>query len=422
MKILHSADWHLGKKLEGYSRLDEQKLFLTNFCEIADEQKADLVIVAGDIYDHTVPPADAENLLFKNLAKLSNNGDRLILLIAGNHDNPEKITATAPLAMPQGIIFVGTPKTVVPVGDYGNHKVLNSSEGMIEVEINGEIAVILTTAFPSEKTLNEVIYKDMSNESERNKAFNDRIRELFKDLEKFYRDDTINLVTSHLLTTGIVEEGSERSLGGASSVSVDCFPEKAQYIALGHIHKPFKVPGSNGKAIYSGSPLQYNVKERNNKNQCILIDVVPQQDAVIKEIPLKVYKPIEVWEFDSIEDAIKGCKDKEKENIDRYVYLEIKTDRAILSNEIDSIRATKNLILDIIDKYTGVDTYWDDVKDENRKELSSTELFKNLFKNQEGILPSEELILLFDDIFNEELIEPETDANLEVIVLDEVGE
>lgn len=407
IKILHTADWHLGKKLDGYSRLEEQRLFLDNFCNIANENDVDLIIVAGDIYDTKNPDSDAESLLFNNLKKLSNDGNRLILLTAGNHDNPDKIVATTPLAMSHGIIMIGTPKTVVPIGDYGNHKVLSSAEGMVEVEINNEKAVILTTAFIDEKTLNEVIYEDMANQADRNKAFNNRITELYKALEdKYYHDDTINLVTAHLLTTGIVEEGSERSLGGTSSISVDCFPKNAQYVALGHIHKPFKVPNSNGKIRYSGSPLQYNKKERNNLNQCILVEVAPKEEAKITNIPLEIYMPIEVLEFNSIEEAITGCKQKAKEDIKRYIYIEIKTDRSILSTELDAIKSTKNLILDIDDRYTGTDTYWDDVKEENREELDKQELFENLYKStHDGISPTAELVALFNDIFNDETID-----------------
>ena len=78
-------------------------------------------------------------------------GERLILVIAGNHDNPERLVERGPLAMEHGIIMSGTPKTVIQCGEYGQHKVINSGEGFIEVEINNEKAVILTVSYPSEK-------------------------------------------------------------------------------------------------------------------------------------------------------------------------------------------------------------------------------------------------------------------------------
>ena len=143
MRILHTGDWHLGKNLEGASRMDEQELFLN------EKNKVDLVIIAGDVYDNSNPPARAEKMFYDTLKKLSKNGERLILVIAGNHDNPERLVAAGPLAMEHGIIMSGTPKTVIQCGEYGQHKVINSGEGFIEVEINNEKAVILTVSYPS---------------------------------------------------------------------------------------------------------------------------------------------------------------------------------------------------------------------------------------------------------------------------------
>ena len=247
MRILHTGDWHLGKNLEGASRMDEQELFLNDFVDIVEKNKVDLVIIAGDVYDNSNPPARAEKMFYDTLKKLSKNGERLILVIAGNHDNPERLVAAGPLAMEHGIIMSGTPKTVIQCGEYGQHKVINSGEGFIEVEINNEKAVILTVSYPSEKRLNEVLYGE-------------RIKSLFDSLEKNYRSDTINLVVSHLFAMGSEEGGSERSiqLGGSYIVNGSCFPKEAQYIALGHVHKPQIVPGTNKKARYSGSPLHYN--------------------------------------------------------------------------------------------------------------------------------------------------------------------
>ena len=93
MRILHTADWHLGKNLEGHSRLDEQEQFLNNFIDIVKLNNIDMVIIAGDIYDSSNPPARAEKLFYDTLKKISNNGETLTLVISGNHDNPERLIA-----------------------------------------------------------------------------------------------------------------------------------------------------------------------------------------------------------------------------------------------------------------------------------------------------------------------------------------
>lgn len=405
MRILHTGDWHLGKNLEGQSRMDEQELFLNDFIGIVEEQKIDLVIIAGDVYDSSNPPARAEKMFYDTLKKISSQGERLTVVISGNHDNPERLVAAGPLAMEHGIIMVGTPKTVVQTGDYGKHKVLNSGEGFIEIEINGEKSVILTVPYPSEKRLNEVLYGDMDSDEERLKSYSDRIHDLFDNLKSNYREDTINLVVSHLFAMGSEESGSERSiqLGGSYIVDGGCFPDEAQYIALGHVHKPQIVPGTNKRARYSGSPLHYNRKEIAFHKKCFVVDVKPREQCHISEVDFKVYKPIEVWKCKSIDEAIEKCEENRER--DCWVYLEIASDRYIREDEIKKMKDLKKDILEIIPKITGEDDFKDE---ENFAEKPFEDIFKEFYKKERGAEPEEELIELLMSILLEEGDKDET--------------
>lgn len=399
MRILHTGDWHLGKNLEGASRMDEQELFLNDFVDIVEKNKVDLVIIAGDVYDNSNPPARAEKMFYDTLKKLSKNGERLILVIAGNHDNPERLVAAGPLAMEHGIIMSGTPKTVIQCGEYGQHKVINSGEGFIEVEINNEKAVILTVSYPSEKRLNEVLYGEMDSDEDRVKTYGERIKSLFDSLEKNYRSDTINLVVSHLFAMGSEEGGSERSiqLGGSYIVNGSCFPKEAQYIALGHVHKPQIVPGTNKKARYSGSPLHYNKKEINITKKCFIIDVKANEECVVNEIELKVYKPIEVRKCESISDAIDKCEENKDRNC--WVYLEVKCDRYIREDEIKKMKGIKKDILEIIPKLQS------DEEDESAvtiQEKSFEEIFREFYKKERNIEADDEVVNLLLKLVSEE--------------------
>ena len=399
MRILHTGDWHLGKNLEGASRMDEQELFLNDFVDIVEKNKVDLVIIAGDVYDNSNPPARAEKMFYDTLKKLSKNGERLILVIAGNHDNPERLVAAGPLAMEHGIIMSGTPKTVIQCGEYGQHKVINSGEGFIEVEINNERAVILTVSYPSEKRLNEVLYGEMDSDEDRVKTYGERIKSLFDSLEKNYRSDTINLVVSHLFAMGSEEGGSERSiqLGGSYIVNGSCFPKKAQYIALGHVHKPQIVPGTNKKARYSGSPLHYNKKEINITKKFFIIDVKANEECVVNEIELKVYKPIEIWKCESISDAIDKCEENKDRNC--WVYLEVKCDRYIREDEIKKMKGIKKDILEIIPKLQS------DEEDESAvtiQEKSFEEIFREFYKKERNIEADDEVVNLLLKLVSEE--------------------
>ena len=399
MRILHTGDWHLGKNLEGASRMDEQELFLNDFVDIVEKNKVDLVIIAGDVYDNSNPPARAEKMFYDTLKKLSKNGERLILVIAGNHDNPERLVAAGPLAMEHGIIMSGTPKTVIQCGEYGQHKVINSGEGFIEVEINNERAVILTVSYPSEKRLNEVLYGEMDSDEDRVKTYGERIKSLFDSLEKNYRSDTINLVVSHLFAMGSEEGGSERSiqLGGSYIVNGSCFPKKAQYIALGHVNKPQIVPGTNKKARYSGSPLHYNKKEINITKKCFIIDVKANEECVVNEIELKIYKPIEIWKCESISDAIDKCEENKDRNC--WVYLEVKCDRYIREDEIKKMKGIKKDILEIIPKLQS------DEENESAvtiQEKSFEEIFREFYKKERNIEADDEVVNLLLKLVSEE--------------------
>ena len=400
MRILHTADWHLGKSLEKRSRIDEQKKFLDDFIEIAKENDIDLVIIAGDIYDSSNPPAIAEKMFYDTLKKISDNGKRLILIIAGNHDNPERLVASAPLAREHGIIMIGTLKTIIDTGNYGRHKIINSGEGFIEVEINGEKAVILTVPYLSEKRLNEVLYKDMDSDEERIKSYSDRVFSLFDSLKDNYREDTINLLVSHLFAIGSEEGGSERSiqLGGSYIVNCECFPKEAQYIALGHVHKPQLVPGTNKKARYSGSPIHYNKKEVSYNKKCFVVDVKANEEANVKEVYFKVYKPIEIWKCENFDDALLKCE----ENKDRecWVYLEIKVDRYMREDEIKKLKELKKDILEITPIIENI--HRDDESAISLSEKSFEELFIDFYKKERMGEPDKEIIDLFLNLVYEE--------------------
>ena len=397
MRILHTGDWHLGKNLEGASRMDEQELFLNDFVDIVEKNKVDLVIIAGDVYDNSNPPARAEKMFYDTLKKLSKNGERLILVIAGNHDNPERLVAAGPLAMEHGIIMSGTPKTVIQCGEYGQHKVINSGEGFIEVEINNEKAVILTVSYPSEKRLNEVLYGEMDSDEDRVKTYGERIKSLFDSLEKNYRSDTINLVVSHLFAMGSEEGRKKYSIRGSYIVNGSCFPKEAQYIALGHVHKPQIVPGTNKKARYSGSPLHYNKKEINITKKCFIIDVKANEECVVNEIELKIYKPIEIWKCESISDAIDKCEENKDRNC--WVYLEVKCDRYIREDEIKKMKGIKKDILEIIPKLQS------DEEDESAvtiQEKSFEEIFREFYKKERNIEADDEVVNLLLKLVSEE--------------------
>ncbi|MGL4606797.1 MAG: exonuclease SbcCD subunit D [Eubacteriaceae bacterium] len=396
MRILHTADWHLGKNIEGYSRIKEQEKFLVNFTEIVEAKNPDLIIIAGDIYDSYNPSAKAEELFYETLKGISGQGERLILVIAGNHDNPQRLEAPGPLAKEHGILMVGIPKTTLPIGKYGKHHLVDAGEGYIEIEINGERSVILLLPYPSEKRLNEVLYDLGKEETENHKSYTQRIYDYFDGLKDKFREDTVNLVTAHLFAMGSEESDSERNiqLGGSYIVDGNCFPQEAHYIALGHIHKPQKVPGTQGKGWYSGSPIHFNRRETNFQKKVLMVEVNVDHGVLIKnemtEINLPIYKPIEVWKAESIEHAINMCEERKDE--DSWVYLEVKTDRYIRDDEIKKMKTWKKDILEVIPKIDFSEK--DEIESLNIGEKTFTEIFKEFYRKEKGVEVTTEILEL----------------------------
>ena len=395
MRILHTSDWHLGKYLGASSRLPEQIEFMEELVEIVEFQKIDLILIAGDIYDTNNPPADAENLFYKTLVRLSNGGRRPIIIVAGNHDSPERITAAGPLAVITGVFIIGTQKTVVHKGAYQHFSIEDADEGVFELSIGSEKAIIAAIPYPSEKRLNEV-FIGQNQESGLQKTYSEKVGTIFSELSKKFREETINLAVGHFYFNGGLSSDSEREIqiGGSYAVDPAVLPEKAQYVAMGHLHRPQRVAGSN-KAFYSGSPIQYSKSEINYAKSVYIADVKPGCEAIVEKIYLRNYKPIEIWKASSIEEAIRICYEKQDEK--SWVFLEIKTQRPLLLSEIKEIKTAKKDIVEIRPYIESSDLESDSELAEESEEIKSLEEeFCEFYQERkEGAVPDKNLVDLF---------------------------
>ncbi|MBU5674945.1 exonuclease SbcCD subunit D C-terminal domain-containing protein [Alkaliphilus sp. MSJ-5] len=405
MRILHTSDWHLGKNLEGHSRLAEQERFLEELINIVEERGVDLILIAGDIYDTSNPPAQAERLFYNSVKRLSRNGERPVIIVAGNHDNPDRLVAASPLAYDHGVVLLGKPKSTIEIGKYGSFQIVDAGEGFLEMEVKGERVVVLTLPYPSEQRLNELLSEEIEEEARR-KSYSERIGEIFGSLSEKYREDTINLAVSHLFVMGGEEIGSERpiQLGGSLTVDANHLPQNAHYVALGHLHKPQKVVGSGKlKAYYSGSPIEYSKKEIHYSKCVYMVDVNVGEEVKVEEVYLKNYKPIEVWKCKSIEDALKRCQDDGERDI--WVYLEIETDRVMTQSEIKEMKKLRPHIVEIKPVFKEMEKEEEEIADITSMRIE--DLFKDYYIYRNGVNPTEELMDLFSTIVQGEMEEDE---------------
>ncbi|MBC2576111.1 metallophosphoesterase family protein [Peptostreptococcus canis] len=398
MKIIHTSDWHLGKYLEGYSRLDEQMEFCNDFVELVNREDAKLILIAGDIYDTSNPPANAESLFYDTVTRIADNGKRCVFVIAGNHDNPDRLEAINPLASKSGIIIMGYPKSKAEVAEYEGFKIIKAEEGYTKLNIDGTDINIASLPYPSEKRLNEV-FSDFEEIQEMQKTYSEKVGEIFQRLEENFSEGEINIAISHLFVVGSEISDSERriELGGSLLVNKSDLPKKSQYTALGHIHKPQTV-SKLYNAYYSGSPIQYSKTERNTAKSVRIIDIVPDKEADIREEYIKNYKQISLFKCDNIDDALKVCREKSEEDI--FAYFEIITDDSIEPEIIREMKKLMKSILEIKPVIKNIDYgNREEVVDINKGNIKT--FFLDFYKTQSGgFEPGEDIVKLFEKLIS----------------------
>ena len=402
MRFIHTSDWHIGKNLEGHSRLEEQEKFCNDFIKIVETNNIDMVIIAGDVYDTSNPPAGAETLFYKTICKLADNGNRCVLVIAGNHDNPERLSAITPLAKEQGIIILGYPLSSTTKLKYNGYEIVEAKEGYMKLDIKGEKVCVITLQYPSEKRLNDAI-RGVESEEELQKTYSSKIGDIFRKLEENFEEDSINIAVSHLFVCGGDSSDSERQiqLGGSLVVDKHDLPQKSQYTALGHLHKPQKV-SERLNVYYSGSPLQYSVKENMYAKGANIVEIHAKENPVITPIYFNNYKPIEIFKCDGIEEALKVCEENKDRDI--WSYFEIKTEEVISQ---DNIKKMKSYLKDIVEIKPIITSEYEE-NNIDVKEKSMAQLFNDFYKFKEKCEPRGELMDLFLNIVSEEGEDDET--------------
>ena len=402
MRFIHTSDWHIGKNLEGHSRLEEQEKFCNDFIKIVETNNIDMVIIAGDVYDTSNPPAGAETLFYKTICKLADNGNRCVLVIAGNHDNPERLSAITPLAKEQGIIILGYPLSSTTKLKYNGYEIVEAKEGYMKLDIKGEKVCVITLPYPSEKRLNDAI-RGVESEEELQKTYSSKIGDIFRKLEENFEEDSINIAVSHLFVCGGDSSDSERQiqLGGSLVVDKHDLPQKSQYTALGHLHKPQKA-SERLNVYYSGSPLQYSVKENMYAKGANIVEIHAKENPVITPIYFNNYKPIEIFKCDGIEEALKVCEENKDRDI--WSYFEIKTEEVISQ---DNIKKMKSYLKDIVEIKPIITSEYDE-NNIDVKEKSMAQLFNDFYKFKEKCEPRGELMDLFLNIVSEEGEDDET--------------
>lgn len=398
--ILHTADWHLGKRLGSIARIDEQKIVLDEICAIAHARNVDAVVIAGDIFDTFNPPTEAIELLYSTLKRLSNKGARPVIVIAGNHDSPDRIEAPNPLARDNGIIFIGNPKSTYITGSADTlFQIRKSHENFIEITCaSGELLRIITAPFANEHRLQEAFMHDKETELV---SF---ITNYWHTIAQSHCDAKgVNILVGHHLClpvgeTHVTEPDDEKPIQAISALlPPSCIPKQIQYVALGHLHRYQKIH-SNPPIIYSGSPLAYSFSEAMQKKHVVLVELEPHTEAQITPIELQSPRILIKKTCNSCNEAIQWLA----ENQHCYVELTIVSDTYLRPADVSQLHQTHEGIVSIIPIVTN-NNQEHTVANIPTHDKSIDELFEDYFMSKKnGQKPSDEIKLLFKRILAQE--------------------
>jgi DNA repair protein SbcD/Mre11 len=270
MRIVHTADWHVGRITKGHARLAEMEVVLERLADFLESERIDLLLVAGDLFETWSPSADAESVVFRFFRRL---GQARIpsVVVAGNHDHPTRIDAWGTLARLAEVHTVGRPQSL--------------PGGLVEIETASGTALIACLPFATARAWTHLL--EAAGETVADTSYHAVFRQAAAHLGSGFRSGCVNLVMAHTHIQGAVVGTSERPLHLAPEWAVlpADLPAAAQYVALGHVHRPQRIDGAPVETRFAGSPLQLDFGETGEDKSFVLIDAEPGRPVTTRLVP-----------------------------------------------------------------------------------------------------------------------------------------
>ena len=362
MKIIHTSDWHIGKIVNEYSMIDDQKYILNKLIELIDEENADVLMIAGDVYDRSIPPVEAVELLNETLSSLVIDRNVYVLVISGNHDSGERLSFGSKILEKQGLYIAGSDEELY--------------RKVVLCENNKNINFYLVPYKDPALTKKLLDNKEIRSHNDAMIAVIDKIKEDLNENEvnilighgyvTMKREEAID-VSDHKYEAAELETSeSERplSIGGTDLIDGNIFKD-FDYVALGHLHGRQKIGRETMR--YSGSLLKYSFSEVKQKDKDINIE--------LRE--LNPFRDLRIIKG-NIEDLICEGRDVEEGKED-YIQA-ILTDDGELMNPMEKLKAVyPNTMLITRERKRNVSEDGAVAKGEFRKK-SKIDLFKDFYE------------------------------------------
>lgn len=317
MKFIHLSDLHIGKRLNERSFLEDQEHILRQITDAVKSEKADAIIIAGDIYDKGIPSAEAVNLLDDFLFELSQTGAQ-IFIISGNHDSADRLAFGGRLFKKSGIhvspVYDGTVEPVTMTDEFG------------------EVNIYLLPFIKPVTVRNKFPDTEIETYTDAVKA---AVNEMAPDTK------LRNIIVTHQFVTGAQRSGSEEiSVGGTDNVDVSVF-DSFDYVALGHIHGTQTIDRETVR--YCGTPLKYSFAEKNHTKTLTVAEMKEKGNIQIKTLPLSPLHDLREIRGSFAEITEKALADEKRDDYIKVVL----TDEIMISSGMDKLRRYYPNILEL---------------------------------------------------------------------------
>ena len=384
MKFFHTADWHLGKLVQGVYMTEDQEFVLNQFIDCIKEEKPDAVVIAGDLYDRAVPPTEAVQLLNNVLDKIVLELKTPVIAIAGNHDSPSRLHFGSRIMNEKGFHIVGQlEKNAPPV-------ILNDKFGEVHFHL---------VPYSDPSIVRNVLNDDTI------KTHDDATMKIIENIQAKMDTNARHVYVGHAFVTPHGESQdntseSERplSIGGAEYVNASHF-EPFHYTALGHLHQAHYVQHENIR--YAGSLLKYSISEENHKKGYFIVEMDEAGNISAEKRLLTPRRDIRTVEA-NMDDLLTYPINED------YVFVKLVDEAPVLS-AMEKVRSVFPNAMHVERKNFGQVESMERTEQKRRSELSDVELFKAFYKEVKGYGATEETEKIFTTVLDDLLkIENET--------------
>ena len=361
MKFIHLSDLHLGKRVYDFNLTEDQKYILKEILKVIDTENPDAVLIAGDIYDKSIPSTEAVELLDEFLYQLSGR-DLQVFLISGNHDSPERLAFASRLISRTGIhlspVYNGAVEPIVLTDEFGP----------VNVYLLPFVKPVHVRRFFPDENI---------------ESYNDALRTVVEalDIDRSER----NILVTHQFVTGAIRSDSEEiSVGGTDNVDAAVF-DGFDYVALGHIHGPQNI-GSE-RIRYCGTPLKYSFSEAKHEKSVTVIDIADKESISVRTVPLHPLR--DMREIEGTYEELTYRPNYEGTKTDDYIHITL-TDEEDIPDAIGKLRLIyPNLMsLDYNNSRTRSAGMLSDLEELQNK--SPLVLFEEFYEQQNGRPMSEQ--------------------------------